>query len=141
MPCDYKKYPKDWKEIRKRILERDKHCCKMCGVYNYSVVHWDKENAEYIIAGGNRTVDEVGSGECGYTESRIMADFWNEADGGKYWIVIVLTIMHLDHDTTNNSDDNLAAACQRCHLAYDQKLHMANAKATRNKKKGVQLLF
>jgi len=48
----------------------------------------------------------------------------------------VLTIAHLDHDTTNNADENLAALCQRCHLSYDAKLHAANARATKEKKSG-----
>lgn len=32
---------------------------------------------------------------------------------------VVLTVMHLDHDLTNNHDGNLLAACQRCHNRYD----------------------
>ena len=36
MPCDYSKYPPNWKEIRKRILERSKNCCEWCEVKNYS---------------------------------------------------------------------------------------------------------
>lgn len=36
MPINYKDYPANWKEIRERILEREKHCCKFCGVQNYS---------------------------------------------------------------------------------------------------------
>ena len=32
---------------------------------------------------------------------------------------VVLTVMHLDHDPTNSDDDNLMAACQKCHNRYD----------------------
>lgn len=32
---------------------------------------------------------------------------------------VVLTVMHLDHDPTNNAEDNLMAGCQRCHNRYD----------------------
>jgi len=32
---------------------------------------------------------------------------------------VVLTVAHLDHDLVDHSDANLAAFCQRCHLAYD----------------------
>ena len=32
---------------------------------------------------------------------------------------VVLTIMHMDHDPTNNKMKNLLAACQRCHNKYD----------------------
>lgn len=33
---------------------------------------------------------------------------------------VVLTVAHLDHDPRNNSEGNLAALCQRCHLNYDR---------------------
>ena len=36
MPCDYSKYPSDWIQIRKRILERAAHRCERCGVSNYT---------------------------------------------------------------------------------------------------------
>lgn len=41
MPCDYKKYPPEWKERRARILERSGNRCewdddgKRCGAINY----------------------------------------------------------------------------------------------------------
>jgi hypothetical protein len=39
MPCDYKKYPADWKEVRQRILARDRNCCKFCWAEN-GQPHW-----------------------------------------------------------------------------------------------------
>lgn len=48
---------------------------------------------------------------------------------------VVLTVMHLDHDTTNNDPDNLASGCQRCHLRYDAQHHAKNAAATRRAKR------
>lgn len=38
---------------------------------------------------------------------------------------VVLTIAHLDHNTTNNSPENLRALCQLCHLRYDSRRHVA----------------
>ncbi len=32
---------------------------------------------------------------------------------------VILTIAHMDHDLTNNSDTNLRALCQRCHNKHD----------------------
>lgn len=99
MPCDYSKYPKNWKtEIRPRILARSKgdgdyEKCEWCGAPNYRQL--------------------VGR------ESRV-----------------VLTIAHLNHDTTDNRDENLAALCQRCHLSYDAKYHAMNASKTRDAKRG-----
>jgi len=128
MPCDYKKYPKNWKsEIRPAILERDDYKCKFCGVANYSFGYRDKD--------GNWVTEREFNG-------------LNSSEGdalfnGKFpkRVQIVLTIMHLDHDTTNNNYSNLAAACQKCHLSYDKDLHRKNAKETNRKKKGLQNLF
>lgn len=37
MPCDYSRYPKNWKtEIRPSILRRAENKCEFCGVENYS---------------------------------------------------------------------------------------------------------
>lgn len=141
MPCDYSKYPKDWKQIRERILERDGYSCKNCGIGNYWVVQWDKRRAKYMRARGNRHIDLVGRGLSGYAESRLLADLWNDEAAAKVWIVIVLTIAHLNHDTTDNRDENLAALCQRCHLNYDKELHATNARTTREKKLGILKLF
>lgn len=30
-------YPKNWKEIRERILKRANNCCEMCGIANYAI--------------------------------------------------------------------------------------------------------
>lgn len=54
---------------------------------------------------------------------------------------IVLTIAHMDHDVNNNDYSNLKALCQKCHLDYDKNHHRKNAKATIEKKKGLQSLF
>ena len=44
---------------------------------------------------------------------------------------VVLTVAHLDHTPENCAADNLAAMCQRCHLAYDAAQHAATARRTR----------
>lgn len=134
-------YPSNWKEIRKSILERDRHSCANCGIENYSVVKWDAELKKYERACGNIHIDAFGRGECTYEEARFLVRHWNEmCDDGK-WIVIVLTIAHLNHDTSNNDDSNLSALCQRCHLKHDHSYHLKNARQTRNRKKGLTELF
>ena len=35
MPIDYSKYPEDWPEIRKAILERAEDKCELCGAENH----------------------------------------------------------------------------------------------------------
>ena len=50
---------------------------------------------------------------------------------------VVLTIAHYpDHTPGNVSDDNIHANCQRCHLTEDAAHHVANARRTRERKRG-----
>jgi len=56
--------------------------------------------------------------------------------------VVVLTVAHLDDaNPANCADDNLAALCQRCHLAFDRAQHLRNAARTRRAKKAIGDLF
>lgn len=124
MPCDYKNYPKNWRsEIRPDILKRDENKCKFCGV----------ENGRLIHRHGNNMNDWV------YWPEGMESETWT-LDGLKSTL-IVLTIMHLDHDTTNNDYNNLAAGCQKCHLNYDIKNHKKHSRETWVKKKKLQSLF
>jgi len=99
MPCDYSKYPDNWKEIRVAILARAKGCCE--GTAQYPGCQ----------ATNHQIHPETGS-------------------------MVVLTIAHLDHDTTNNEPDNLRALCQRCHLTWDAKHHAQTARKTRIDRSG-----
>jgi 5-methylcytosine-specific restriction endonuclease McrA len=35
-PCDYSKYPADWKRIRERIITRAGDACEWCGAENHT---------------------------------------------------------------------------------------------------------
>lgn len=105
-----KLYPKNWKEIREKILNRANNCCEFCGVKNHAV--------------GYRTED----GE--FVESVGMQQEADTLDGLKL-IKIVLTIAHLDHNPKNNEQSNLKALCQKCHNNYD----IEHRKETRQKTK------
>lgn len=142
MPCDYKKYDPDWKtKIRPAALLKANNCCEECGVRNYSLVRWDKDAKRWERACGSLFIDQLGAGECSYKEAVECAKMWNENDEDPRWIVICLTIAHLNHDVKDNRPENLKALCQRHHLAMDQALHKANSRATIEKKKGLQKLF
>ena len=63
---------------------------------------------------------------------------------------VVLTVHHIGaphpdgtpgdpHDKMDVRDENLIALCQRCHLLADLPIHMANAKATRQRKRDEQI--
>jgi hypothetical protein len=51
--------------------------------------------------------------------------------------MVVLTVAHIDHDETNNSDGNLAALCQLCHNRHD----IAHWVETRRRRKAQGDLF
>ena len=50
---------------------------------------------------------------------------------------VVLTVMHLDHTPENCADENLKAACQKCHNAYDAPLRAAGVKSRRRAMKAI----
>lgn len=118
-------YPPDWKEIRKRILERDGNCCKFCGIQNYSIGYRDYK------------------GEWNEIEKSTYGDAMAQmAEQTGYKVIkIVLTVAHLDHNPANNDESNLASLCQLHHLRLDSEQHRTNAAKTRRKKKGLQELF
>lgn len=139
---DWSKYPQNWKsEIRPAILKRANNCCEKCSIDNYAVVYWDKALKEWERIRGNIHCDAAGNGDMPYQDARICADLNNESAGYKVWIVIVLTVAHLNHDVKDNRMENLAALCQRCHLTLDSKQHRENARKTIQNKKGLQSLF
>jgi len=118
MPIDYSKYPPDWKQRRKRILNRANNRCEFCGLENYVCGVRDEGGKFYELAGSQ--IDAA-------------------TDDGDNVIQIVLTIAHLDHDEINWSvkDDRLVALCQRCHIRYD----IEEKKRRLRKKKAVADLF
>ena len=140
MPTDMSKYPPNWNEIRNKILQRaggnsdDPRVgakCEWCGVQNYAV-GWRDENGKFYLARGNIYYDNL-KYAISYREAKATADFNNEWDteGIKY-IVIVLTIAHLDDPNPQNvNDNNLAALCQRCHNKFDVAMRRKNAGLTR----------
>jgi hypothetical protein len=126
MPCDYSKYPQDWKAIRTRILDRARHKCETCGVANHAwIVRSEGMNFWY---------DPVEDCYFRYPSGARVTER-GEADLQEKGIKIVLTISHTDHDITNNADDNLRALCQACHIRHDAQHHAQNAAATRARKR------
>lgn len=141
MPISYKNYPSNWKtEIRPAILKREGNCCKFCGVPNKSWICRGTWGDAVVWQNDDGQIFDAINGK--YLGSAYVGDVWTSDDPKKQILTkVVLTIMHLDHDTTNNDYSNLAAGCQRCHLTHDKDLHQKNAKETRTKKKKLQTIF
>ena len=94
--------------------------------------NWKEIRARILKRAGNRC-----EGSPLYPDCRAENGKPHPETGSK----VVLTIAHLNHDVAYNEDSDLRALCQKCHLAHDLKLHMANSWRTRQKKKGQLLLF
>ena len=124
-PENAKRYPRDWKKIRARILERSRNCCEGSPAFPDCRVSngWFRNND---------------TGEV--TADAWLTEAWTLADGNSV-TRIVLTIGHLDHTPENCDESNLRAWCQRCHLTYDAKHHAQNAAQTRRKNKAIRELF
>jgi len=128
-PENLARYPKDWKAIRARILERAGNACEGspdypdCRVPNREVGY--RDDGRWVRLGANPD------------EAALAAD--SAIEDGYRVTVIVLTIGHLDHQPEHCSEDNLRAWCQRCHLHYDQQHHNETAYATRRAGRAVDM--
>ena len=119
MPMDRKKYPGNWNRISRRIrFERAGNQCEQCGAPNSTWIQRRRDDPYQWMA----------AAESGLND-------WHDP------IQVVLTVAHLNHDTRDNSDYNLKALCQRCHLVHDAEFHARNARRTRQQKKGLIDLF
>ena len=129
MPIDYKQYPENWKsEIRPRILERANNKCEFCGAENHSAIFRGTINGKEVYQNDKADVFNAENSEYMFTD--YYAEI--EAPETRKAIKVVLTVAHLDHDTTNNDGSNLKALCQRCHNRYDIKQRVHNRKTKPN---------
>jgi hypothetical protein len=131
-------YPADWPLISRRIRDRARQRCERCGVPNYAVGHRDATGA-FVRAAGNGPLDAAGDGKVWrslepltFTAATEIAATLNYGDDeGLHWIVVVLTVAHLNHDPADCRDENLEALCQRCHNRHDAATRRAGIVARR----------
>lgn len=124
----------EWLCIREGILERAGHKCEFCNVPDRVVVArgQDSDEATYMLEDGQTFCADTG-------------EFLRYSRGSEYdyksMVKIILTIMHLDHDPTNNDPSNLKAGCQRCHNRYDAAYRKKNAARSRRQAGGQSDMF
>jgi len=117
-------YPPDWKAISLRIrFERAGGKCERCEAPH----------------GWFRRADEPDLFFDSLEEAVLYSDNVHEDDTSISRVV--LTTAHLNHDPSDNREENLAALCQRCHLAHDLKHHLQSRRINREKASGQQRLF
>lgn len=139
-PENKDKYPKNWKQISEDIrFNRADGKCEVCGVPNYAVGHRN-EDGNFVPIGGNIFADLAGQGllypslnPLTFMEAKEIADAetFNCVYGFKY-VVIVLTVAHLDHQPENCDYTNLKAMCQKCHNNYDKGHRKETIRNSRN---------
>ena len=121
-PENKSRYPPDWAEIRRAILDRAGNCCELCGVRNHAVGYRDS-NGQFV-------------------ELLRSPYAWDVIDPSLF--KIVLTIMHRDHTPENCDPANLKAACQLCHNRYDAPVRAAGRRLRRRQlieKRQIRLKF
>lgn len=133
-PENRARYPKDWPDIRQRILARAGNCCEQCKAQNGTRIARGagKDFGTYMLACADvycaETVQYLG--RCRHSDYELLR-----------MVGVVLTIAHLDHTPEHCEPENLRALCQRCHLAYDQEHHKQTAYATRKARANTFELF
>lgn len=113
------RYPKNWKEIREKVLKRAKNRCEFCGVKNHAVGYRDWDGVFHYYEEKDKKDEEM----------------YGVIYHSHPYIKIVLTIAHLDHTPENCDLSNLRALCQKCHNKYDAKHRAQTRRATRESKK------
>lgn len=133
-PENKARYPKDWPQIRERILARAGNCCEKCKVPNRTRIARGagKDEGTYMLDTADVFCADTGQhlGRCRHSDYELAR-----------MVDVVLTIAHLDHTPENCAEENLRAWCQKCHLAHDADHHRANSWATRRARSGTLELF
>lgn len=127
-------YPSNWKQISARIrFDRAKGRCEKCNAPHGVTIYRNPDKLEdYVTMSAD--------GDLLLPNGTPLDDYGFEYTKS---VRVILTVAHLDHDTTNNDDSNLMALCQLCHLRYDAQYHARNARQTRarNRRGGQMSLF
>ena len=132
MPCDYSKYPPNWKtEIVPTVAarageQRDRHGnilvearCEKCRLRNHTYYHRFTYGSIVKCSGPDT---------CPFCYDHRST-------------MIVLTCAHLDHTPETDDPEMLRAWCQRCHLRYDATQHAETRRRTREAASDQGLLF
>lgn len=139
-----KRYPPDWPAISREARERAQWRCQFegCTAHQYAVGWWAQGWRGLWTFRPEWPADGAFMGQT-YADARAVAAgiYAAQGESGLKPTVIVLTVAHLNHQPEDCRPENLAAMCQRHHLAYDAAHHLQTAYATRKAKAGTMELF
>jgi hypothetical protein len=127
-------YPIDWPQLSAVIrFRRARGRCEVCArPHGQRVFHlgdgrwWDAEAASWRDGRGRIVCLAIGT---------------DDVLGQVRTTRVVLAAAHRDHDTANNTNRNLAAFCQRCHLLHDRPEHQRRRWLTLFRRKAIGDLF
>lgn len=148
MPIRKQDYPPDWKEISLQVREEAGWMCEWCGAMNKRVIQRLKKVQEQELHIGCSMQTKIYQVDWKLVVGHIIApgsctaEYVKEMSWARLRFHgltrIILTVAHLDRDSTNNDRSNLAALCQRCHLRHDIRQHIANRRYGRHHAKAPQ---
>ena len=126
-------YPIDWPQLSMAIrFGRARGRCEGCGRPHGQIVHhlgdgrwWDTEAGRWRDGRGRLTRIAVAVDVLGRVQTTRVA----------------LAAAHRNHDTADNTNANLAAFCQRCHMIHDRPEHRRRRWATLFRRKALGDLF
>lgn len=143
-PENRARYPADWPAISLAARERAGWRCQHegCAAHQYAVGWWSRGFRGLWTWKPEWPRDGVFMGQT-YSDAREVAAgiFAAQGESGAPPTVIVLTVAHLNHQPEDCRPENLAAMCQRHHLAYDSDHHRSTAYATRRARANTPELF
>ena len=140
-------YPIDWPELSRLVrFRRAGGRCERCArPHGRDVRHlgdgrwWDEDRRCWRDDRGRRLRGLPQPGRERLTQPPLPGDW--QADAAYRLTRVVLASAHLDHDPGNNAMRNLAALCQRCHLAHDRPEHRRQRWATLFRRRALGDLF
>ena len=139
-------YPIDWPELSRMVrFRRAKGRCEHCArPHGRDVVHlgdgtWWDEEAVVWRDGRGRRLRYLPSPDEFTPRQQVLGGI---ASPAPFQVTrVVLASAHLNHDPGDNRPRNLAALCQRCHLAHDRPEHRRQRWTTLFRRRALGDLF
>jgi hypothetical protein len=129
-------YPIDWPQLSASIrFGRAKGRCEHCRRPHGRLV--------FHLGDGRWWDDEAGTWRNGQGRAltRLPPCAPSPNDEALRTTKVVLATAHLDHDPGNNTQRNLKAFCQRCHMLHDREEHRRRRQNARRMSKALGDLF
>jgi hypothetical protein len=117
------RYPKNWKEVRKKILARARNRCEQCGKPDRQWIHVADDGVWFDF-----DIELAWRDSQGRVTQAPACDTIRQ-------IFVVLTVAHYpDSSPENCNEDNLHCLCARCHIVLDTPARIKDIAATRRRK-------